>query len=363
MPLPASTRCPSILDCAAFFAVDERCRARLVAEGADAAAVQLLPNAVDLSRIPGRALLAARPVRAVVFTKHSAHLPALRAACATKGIELGEYGFGVGRMIDRPEVVFAESDLVFATARTALEASAAGAGVVVCDARGCAGFLTRANAEAWLPYNLGAGILAHPCDAAQLSAAIADWSAAEAVAASALVRERCGLELRLAQLDTIYSEMLAAAPVVDAAAEAAAVGTFIAGWVPNFDQQAPWRRLADTVANPRLGSPIDALNVRLTTLTEKVDIRLMTFTEKVDIHLTKLTEKIDIHLTKLTEKADVLSAAVGGAPKAARLPLSLSVWSEAIARGLWRRVVPLRLREPLHRFRRRLLAALLRPGE
>jgi hypothetical protein len=321
-----------------IFAVDERCRARLVAEGADAAAVELLPNAVDLSRIPGRALLAARPMRAVVFTKYSAHLPALRAACAAKGIELQEYGFGVGRMIDRPEVVFAESDLVFATARTALEASAAGAGVVVCDARGCAGFLTRANAEAWLPYNLGAGILAHPCDAAQLSAAIADWSAAEAVAASALVRERCGLELRLARLDTIYSEMLAAAPVVDAAAEAAAVGTFIAGWVPHFDQQAPWRRLADTVANPRLGSPIDALNVRLTTLTEKVDIRL----------------------TTLTEKVDILSAAVGATLKAAQLPLSLGMRLEAIARGLWRRVVPLRLREPLHRFRRRLLAALLR---
>jgi hypothetical protein len=250
-------------------------------------------------------------------------------------------------MIDRPEVVFAESDLVFATARTALEASAAGAGVVVCDARGCAGFLTRANAEAWLPYNLGAGILSHPCDAAQLSAAIADWSAAEAVAASALVRERCGLELRLAQLDAIYSEMLAAAPVVDAAAEAAAVGTFIAGWVPNFDQQAPWRRLADTVANPHLGSPIDALNVRLTTVTEKLDIRLTTLTEKVDI---------------LSAAVGILTAAVGGAPKTARLPLGLSVWP-GIARGLWRRVVPLRLREPLYRLRRRLLAALLRPRE
>jgi hypothetical protein len=144
--------------------------------------------------------------------------------------------------------------------------------VVVCDARGCAGFLTRANAEAWLPYNLGAGILAHPCDVTQLSAAISAWSAPEAVAASALVREQCGLELSLARLESIYSEMLAAAgPVLDPTAEAAAVGNFIAAWVPHFNQQAPWRRLADTVASPRLGSPIDVLNIGLTRLAERVD--------------------------------------------------------------------------------------------
>jgi hypothetical protein len=52
-----------------IFAVDERCRARLVTEGTEAAAVQLLPNAVDLLRIPPRALLPAQPMRAVVFYK------------------------------------------------------------------------------------------------------------------------------------------------------------------------------------------------------------------------------------------------------------------------------------------------------
>jgi hypothetical protein len=303
-----------------IFAVDERCRARLVAEGTDAAAVQLLPNAVDLRRIPARASLPARPMRAVVFTKQSAHLPALRAACATNGIELQEFGYGVGNVIDQPEVVFAESDLVFATARTALEASAAGAGVVVCDARGCAGFLTRANAEAWLPYNFGAGILTHPCDVAQLSAAIADWTADEALAASVLVKERCGLEVLLDRLDTIYSEMLAEPRLLDQAAEAAAVGTFIAAWVPHFDQKAPWRRLADNVASPPLGSPIDALNVRLTTLAERVDV------------LGSPVDALNVRLTTLAEKVDVLIA-----QKVAQ-PLSVNMRLAAMVRGLWRRI-------------------------
>lgn len=323
------------------FAVDEKCRARLVAEGIDASAVQLLPNAVDLLRITQRALLPAQPTRAVVITKQSAHLPALKAACAMKGIELQEYGRGVGRMIDRPEDIFAKADIVFATARTALEASAAGAGVIVCDARGCAGFLTRANAEAWLPYNLGAGILAHPCDAAQLNAAIANWSRAEAVAASELVRERCGLELSLDRLDVIYTKILTASPVADTAAEAAAVGNFIAGWVPHFDQQAPWRRLADSVADPPLGSPLDALELRLTTLTERVDV------------LASPVDMLNFRLTAITDKIESLNVAVGGVS-------SPGMRLDAVARGLWRRVVPLRVREPLHRFRRRLIAALLR---
>ena len=198
-------------------------------------------------------------MRAVAVTKHAAHLPALRAACATAGITLGEYGAGVGKEVERPETLFAEADLVFATARTALEAAAAGSGVIVCDERGCAGFLTRAKAEAWLPYNLGADVHAHACDVAQVSAAIADWSAAEAAAAAALVREQRGLEAHLDLLEQIYAEMLAEKPVPDEAGEAAAVGAFIAGWVPHFDQRAPWRRLAERVSSPALGSPIDAL--------------------------------------------------------------------------------------------------------
>jgi hypothetical protein len=187
-----------------IFAVDERCRTRLVVEGADPALVQILPNAVDLLRIPRRGPLPARPAKAVAFTKHSAHLQAIRIACSAAGIAFEAYGFGVGKVVDSPEQIFAQADLVFATARTALEASAAGAGIVVCDARGCAGFLTRAKAESWLPYNLGTGILAHPCNAERVSAAIAEWSAKEAVAASALVRERHGLEPWLDRLEAIF---------------------------------------------------------------------------------------------------------------------------------------------------------------
>lgn len=231
-----------------ILAVDDLCRARLVAEGAPAEAVGLLPNAVDLARIPPRARkLPARPERAVVLTKHTGHLAAVRAACAAAGVHLEEYGHGPGRMVERPEALFAAADLVFATARTALEAAAAGAGVIVCDGRGCAGFLTRARAEAWLPWNLGAGILTRPAEAGPIGEAIGAWSATEAESVAALVRRERGFEGLLDRIEAIHAEVLGERPCRDPAAEAAAVGAFIAAWVPNFDGAGPWRAMADAV--------------------------------------------------------------------------------------------------------------------
>jgi hypothetical protein len=251
--LPAHPRIRRIM------AVDELCRARLVAEGTPVQDISLLGNAIDLSRILPHPALPPRPMRAIAMTKHAAHLPAIRAACAQAGITLEEYGAGPGRIAEAPEQLFSKVDLVFATARIALEASAAGCGVIVCDGRGLAGFLTLKNAEAWRPWNLGAGVLHQPTTAQNLTAAIADWSAEEASAASQYIRAHCSIETQLDELETIYHDLASSAGPGDPEAEAAAIGNFIAQWTPHFDHQAPWRRLADQVAFPPIDSPLDAL--------------------------------------------------------------------------------------------------------
>jgi hypothetical protein len=295
-----------------IFAVDKRCQARLVAEGTPSKLVEILPNAIDLSRIAARAPLPVRPRRAAALTKHATHLPALRAACLAAGITFEEYGAGPGRLIDRPEAVFAETDLVFATGRSALEAAAAGAGVVVCDGRGCAGFLTRANAEAWIPWNLGAGILAFPTDVEHVSAAIAAWSAAEAAQAAALIQAQCGMEALLDRLEGIYLEMAGNPADHDGTAEAAAVGAFIAGWVPNYDQNAPWRKLAEHVSAPPLGSALDDIAKGITALTNTVE--------------------------------------------AIRSPGRGQRGIQDVLRGAWRRWLPLNLRAPLYKLRKAIFS-------
>jgi hypothetical protein len=161
-----------------------------------------------------------------------------------------------------------------------------------------------------------------------VSAAITEWSAKEAVAASALVRERHGLEPWLDRLEAIYSEILQEPPFYDEAAEGAAVGTFITEWVPHYGQEAPWRRLANLVSSPPLGSPIHALESELNSLAQKIDelkaLPLLTFT--------------------LARKIDDLKAVLS-------LP-SLGV--RLVVRGVYRRVVALRFGMLINHFVQRM---------
>ncbi len=310
-----------------LFAVDERCRVRLVEDGAARSDVGLLPNAVDLSRIPPRPapLPPDRPRRAVTFTRHPMHLPALREACAASGLTLEEWGATPDRVTDRPERLCAEADLVFATARSAMEAAAAGAGVVVCDARGCAGFLTRARAEAWLPWNLGAAVLREPAEPGPIAAAIAEWSAEEASAASSLIRAERGLDAALDRLEAIYADILAERRAADPAAEAAAVGAFIAGWVPSFDLKAPWRDAADAVSRPFDSVPAGDLEWQMADLRGRV---------------AELSGQVGQALGYQREAAEATRRGVAG-----------HLW-EAM-RATWRGVVPVGIRAPLRRWRSR----------
>jgi hypothetical protein len=75
--------------------------------------------------------------------------------------------------------------------------------------------------------------------------------------------------------------MIASVAKPDMAAEAAAVAAFITGWVPHFDQHAPWRRLAEQAAQPPLTSPIGQLKIGLAAVAQKVDA-LATQTEALN---------------------------------------------------------------------------------
>ncbi len=226
-----------------WLAVDELCRDRLVSEGVKRDAVGILPNPIDLRRLPPRAPLPARPLRALAYTKNAAHLPALRQACAEAGLELAELGRGAARFSDMPEEELARADLVFATGRAALEGAAAGAAVVVSDARGHAGFLDAETARAWLPWNLGRAILVHRPDADAYRAAIAAYDPVAAAAATAMVRTAHDLDAQVARLLALYAGMIAEPPA-DRAAEAAATAAAIEDLVPSPDRARPWLGLA-----------------------------------------------------------------------------------------------------------------------
>ena len=83
-------------------------------------------------------------------------------------------------------------DLVFASARMALEAAAMGCAVIVCDDRGFAGMLSSRNLSSWRPMNFGVGILTLPETPENLHRAIAEYDAADAATVSDELRRSAG---------------------------------------------------------------------------------------------------------------------------------------------------------------------------
>ena len=228
-----------------FVAVDEHTRDYLIDNGAAPDRIALIHNAVDLRRIvPRTRRLPQRPARALIFTKNESHIPLVEEACRTAGIEVTTLGRGAGRVVVDPERELAEYDLVFATARSALEAIAAGAATIVMDARGMAGMATRENAAHFRRHNYGARVLKDEVTVAGLSAAIARYDAAEAAALSAALRPVIDIERQLDSFEALYAEVIAEFRAAPSGRDefAAALGPVLHRWLPRFPATDwPWQ--------------------------------------------------------------------------------------------------------------------------
>jgi hypothetical protein len=115
-----------------------------------------------------------------MLTKTLEQQDLVRAACAKAGLTLDELGPATREISDQLENILPRYDIVFATARMALEAAAVGCAVVVADGRGFAGMLRTENLQDWRRLNFGVGLLTAPVTAAALGAAIAAYDAADA---------------------------------------------------------------------------------------------------------------------------------------------------------------------------------------
>ena len=231
----APPRFPRVLRCVA---VDSACRDKLVYEhGVPEERVSVLLQFVDLEKFRPRAPLPARPRRALVLcnqTKENAHLEAARAACARAGVTLDVYGLGVGRPCERPEELLAAYDVVFAKARTALEAAAVGAWVVVYWWRRLGPPVTPSNFERLRLDNFGlramTGELTPEEFGRGVAEALARYDPAEAALVSERVRSEAGRDRLVAEFVKIYESAIAehaAAPSRDEEAEARAAAGYL----------------------------------------------------------------------------------------------------------------------------------------
>ncbi|WP_246591424.1 glycosyltransferase family 4 protein [Aminobacter anthyllidis] len=174
-------------------AVDERCAAKCREVGVAPERLSIVLNAVDLDRFARRGQLPQTPRKALLLTKNRGHLEKVRGACAKADLQLDELGPGTQNFNPAIETVLGDYDIVFATARMALEAAAVGCSVVVCDERGFAGRLTNANLPKWRLMNFGVGILTQPVTRDGLAQAIAQYDATDASAVTDELRLNVGL--------------------------------------------------------------------------------------------------------------------------------------------------------------------------
>lgn len=202
---------PSLLR---YVAVDRLRRDRLVLEhGIPESRVAVLPNFVDLERFRPRPPLPPRPRRALLLSNQAApgtFLPAVERACAASGIALTVAGVAAGRPVRRPEELLPEFDLVFARGRSALEAMAVGAAVVLCDLEGCGPRVTAANFAALRELNFGVGTLRPPVEESRLREEIAGYDPEDVNRLRERVRQENGREVAVARLVELYRELLAA---------------------------------------------------------------------------------------------------------------------------------------------------------
>ena len=190
-------------------AVDEVCRERLVVAGIDANDTEVVPNGVDLMRFVRRPPLPASPRRALVLTNSpgGSFVTAIADACAARGLSLDVLG-GVSGQPVLPENVLADYDVVFAKARTALEAMAVGCAVVVCDQRGVAGMLTRQVQDEWRQWNFGRKLLTQRHTAGAIAAELDRYDREDAAQCTDVARAEYSLDVMVGRLVEIYEEVV-----------------------------------------------------------------------------------------------------------------------------------------------------------
>jgi len=257
-----------------WIAVDDLCRDRCLSRGVPADRLTVILNPVDLERFARRPALPAKPRRALLLTKNLGHAAAIRAACVSQGVELVELGPATGRISDAIETELPNYDLVFATARMALEAAAVGCAVIVCDARGFAGYLSAERLDEWRRLNFGAGLLSRPTTEQLVVEAITAYDAIDAAIVTDRLRQEASLTDSIAQHLAVYETALA-----DPRPTPREVAAGTASWIENL---VPMSRGGDweVIAREKHGFESEATALALAESEHRIGLEVARLTGK-----------------------------------------------------------------------------------
>ncbi len=216
-----------------YVAVDQACWSHMVYEcGIEPERTEVVLNAVELARFPARDALPPRPRRALLFGNQFAGdgpWRAIQLACRKHGIETEIIGRGAGKPEPHPEKALLEYDIVFARARSALEAMATGAATILAGPNRMGTLVTAADVARYRPDNFGRRALTTPIDVDSVSRELARYDADDAAKVCRIVRDTASFELAAAEFVRLLEEAVADAEPFDAAREHAAMVEYLSG--------------------------------------------------------------------------------------------------------------------------------------
>lgn len=193
-----------------YFAVDSLTLDSAISEhGVPPDKIRLLHNFVDLDRFKQRGPLPDKPAKALIFSNYareSNYLPLVRQACMKAGITLDTVGLSSGHPVDQPEKILKNYDLIFAVGRSALEALATGASVVICGVWGVGPMVTLQEKDKLRDQNFGSAAMYSKPDADVIYREICNYSAKDSEALTKSLRTIIDIKPALDKIEQLYVE-------------------------------------------------------------------------------------------------------------------------------------------------------------
>ena len=141
-----------------------------------------------------------------------------------------------GNPTARPGSLLATYDIVFAKARSAIEALAVGAAVVLCSPGRLGQMVTSGNFASLRQWNFGIRTLDRPLDVDLVAAELGKYDSADAAKVSQLTRDACEMQPAVDRILELYQRVLTAAqhePADSSRASASAAG-YLERWAPVY---------------------------------------------------------------------------------------------------------------------------------
>jgi hypothetical protein len=201
--------------------------------------VQIIHNAVDLEIFTPRDPLPSRAKRALILTKNNGHIETIQTACSRLGLKIDAIGPGLDLVVDDLPARLRQYDIVFATARMAIEAMATGCAVIVCDSRGLAGMATKHTVDVWRDYNFGYGVLSRTVSIDSIVSEIERYDATDAAAVADDVRKTQDLDSTLEKYESLYERALRTHICVDPEIEGRELSELMRLWLPVIEGFPP----------------------------------------------------------------------------------------------------------------------------